>query len=46
MPRFTGIFATGLFVLAWMIVWGYLLRSWAARNPDSPVARGLLFDIG
>ena len=46
MPRFTGLFATGLFVLAWVILWGYLLRSWVARNPDSPVARGLAFDIG
>jgi hypothetical protein len=45
-PRFAGIFGTMLFILAVMILWGFVLRSWIARNPDSPVAKGLAFDLG
>jgi hypothetical protein len=43
--RFTGLAFTLLFILAAMVFWGFLVRSHVARNPDSPVARGLAFNL-
>lgn len=51
MPRFTGVLATGLFILAWMIVWSFLFRSLTgvsqAQNADNGGAaaplKGLAF---
>lgn len=46
MPRFAGLLSTMLFVLAVMVFWGFLIRSWAAKNPNNAVAQGLLFNVG
>ena len=32
---------TGLIILAWMILWHFLLRGTLAHHADSPVAQGL-----
>lgn len=43
--RFTGLAFTLLFILAAMIFWGFLIRAHVARNPESPWAKGLAFNL-
>jgi hypothetical protein len=31
----------GLVILAWLIVWHFILRAFAAKHADSPAAQGL-----
>lgn len=33
---------TGLIILAWMIVWGFLLKGFAAHHASNPAAQGLV----
>jgi len=40
-----GLFAFMAFVLAIMIVWNFLIRSYVGKHPDSEVARGLAFVV-
>lgn len=36
-----GFFELGAIILAWMILWQYLIRSWTANHANSTAAQGL-----
>lgn len=31
----------GIYILAWLVFWQFLLRAWAAHHADNPAAAGL-----
>jgi hypothetical protein len=43
--KFVGLFVFMLWILAIMIVWNTLIRTWVGKHPDSPAARGLSFAV-
>ena len=36
-----GFFELGAIILAWTIVWNFLVKGFAAQHPDSPAVQGL-----
>lgn len=35
------MFGLGLYILAWLIIWNFLIHATAARFSDSPAAQGI-----
>lgn len=35
------VLGTGLYILAWIVIWNFLFRSFLAHHADQPAAQGL-----
>lgn len=36
-----GFIELGVIVLAWSLVWNFLIKGWTANHPNMPAAQGL-----
>lgn len=36
-----GFVELGAIILAWTIVWSFLIKGWTGAHPDSPITQGL-----
>lgn len=41
-----GFFELGAIILAWMILWNYLIRGWTAIHSNNVAAQGLAVSVG
>lgn len=37
-----GFFELGAIILAWTILWNFLIKGFSAQHPDNPAATGLV----